>query len=227
MKAPSTSTTSPSGLGAWARGAARSAVQSLLPEAVIVWSGPRTLRRVALTFDDGPTTMTRAYLDELDRCRARVTFFTVGQMCAKRRDDLLEIVRRGHEVAGHGYLHERFTDMSRATLEGELSRTAALLPPVPSARPLVRPPHGAFSVSSLATSAAAGYRTVLWSLDSNDCRTEDPAHVTRSILSAARPGDIVLLHEEQRWTLDAIAPTVEGLRADGFDLVTVSELLAG
>jgi len=197
-----------------------------MPSSLVVWHGPRSRRRVALTFDDGPGPLTRAYLDELDRARARATFFVVGQMCASRRGDLLEIVRRGHEVAGHGYLHERFPTLSRTRLLEELEKTSALLPLPVLGRALVRPPHGAISLGCLAKCAAAGYRSVLWSLDSNDCRTRDCAEVETGVIERARPGDIILLHEEQQWTLDAISGIVRGLRGASFELVTVSELLS-
>jgi peptidoglycan/xylan/chitin deacetylase (PgdA/CDA1 family) len=90
----------------------------------------------------------------------------------------------------------------------------------------VRPPYGATSARSLALSASAGYTTVLWSLDSDDCRTQSPAEVAARVAPArVAPGEIVLLHEGQDWTLRALPWILETLRADGWQAVPVGEML--
>jgi peptidoglycan/xylan/chitin deacetylase (PgdA/CDA1 family) len=170
--------------------------------------------------------MTDAYLDVLDRFGARATFFVVGRACLQHGEALRRIVARGHEVAGHGYTHTAFTKLEAAALRDELDRTAALLPPVRTPLRLVRPPTGATSVRSLALCARAGYTTVLWSRDSDDCRTNSPDEVAARLApEALRAGDIVLLHESQDWTLAALPRVLEGLARGGFETVTVSELL--
>jgi peptidoglycan/xylan/chitin deacetylase (PgdA/CDA1 family) len=197
-----------------------------IPRSVLIRRGPDTGRRVALTFDDGPHEMTDAYLDLLDRFDARATFFVVGRECEQHRNALLRMVARGHEVAGHGFTHRAFPDMDAARLRDELGRTAALLPPPRLGRRLVRPPYGATSARSLALSASAGYTTVLWSLDSDDCRTQSPAEVAARVAPArVAPGEIVLLHEGQDWTLRALPWILETLRADGWQAVPVGEML--
>jgi peptidoglycan/xylan/chitin deacetylase (PgdA/CDA1 family) len=90
----------------------------------------------------------------------------------------------------------------------------------------VRPPYGATSVRSLAVCAAAGYTTVMWSRDSDDCRTTSPDEVVARMAPAdLRPGEIVLLHEGQSWTLAALPRILEKLGAAGWQAVTVGELL--
>jgi peptidoglycan-N-acetylglucosamine deacetylase len=201
-------------------------VARAIPERVLVKHGAPGARRVALTFDDGPDAMTDAYLDVLDRFGARATFFVVGQECEKNAAALLRIVARGHEVAGHGFTHTAFTSLTTAALRDELARTAALLPPAATPRPFVRPPYGATSVRSLAVSAQAGYTTVLWSRDSDDCRTSSPADVAARLApDALTPGEIVLLHEAQDWTLAALPPALAALAAAGWQAVTVGEIL--
>jgi peptidoglycan/xylan/chitin deacetylase (PgdA/CDA1 family) len=203
------------------------AAAAAVPRGVLVRRGPASGKRVALTFDDGPHAMTDAYLDVLDRFGARATFFVVGRACAQHGDAVRRIVARGHEVAGHGFTHTAFTKLDPGALHDELDRTAALLPPVRTQHKLVRPPTGATSVRSLALCARAGYTTVLWSRDSDDCRTTSPDEVAARLApEALRPGDIVLLHESQEWTLAALPRVLEGLARGGFEAVTVSDLLA-
>jgi peptidoglycan/xylan/chitin deacetylase (PgdA/CDA1 family) len=208
------------------RRAAQIVAETVLPESMVVWHGPNNRSRVALTFDDGPNELTTAYLDVLERYRARATFFLVGEYCARDPERVAEITARGHEVAGHGYTHRPFPWLCDLNLlEEELERTAALLPCTPRHK-LVRPPHGAVSVASLVATARAGFQTVLWSLDSGDWRTEETREITGVFGDGIQPGSIVLLHEGQAWTLRALPRILEQLLEAGHEPVTVGELLS-
>jgi peptidoglycan/xylan/chitin deacetylase (PgdA/CDA1 family) len=201
--------------------------EATLPQSLVVWRGPSGLRRVALTFDDGPTDLTRDYMDVLDGAGARATFFVVGELCDRNPAIVADMAKRGHELAGHGYTHRKFPDLLElGLLDEELTRTAGLLPPSPRRRPIVRPPHGAVSLKSFVACARAGFTTVLWSLDSGDWRTHRTSDVVAAVVGReVEPGAIVLLHEGQAWTLDALRTIVGRLKEAGHELVTVGELL--
>jgi peptidoglycan/xylan/chitin deacetylase (PgdA/CDA1 family) len=214
----------------------KAVAESLLPESAVVWRGPEARgrggaerRRVALTFDDGPDDLTPGYLSVLERFQAKATFFVVGERCAARPDLVSAIAAAGHDLGGHGYTHRRFPTLAPSELKDELARTAALLPPSAFERPLVRPPHGATSLTSLVTCARASFTTALWSHDSGDWRTERARDVLDSFESeeARKPGAIVLLHEGQPWTLEALPAILRGLRDACHELVTVTEMLRG
>src|SRR3954468_1741088 len=85
--------------------------------------GPSTTGRVALTFDDGPDALTPRYLDLLDDLGVPATFFVLGEFASRRPDMIREYLRRGHQVAGHGYDHTRFTKLSRRQLIDQCQRT--------------------------------------------------------------------------------------------------------
>ena len=225
------------------RRSAKVIAQHLLPRSVAVWRGSEARHRglgalrygwrtntapgrVALTFDDGPAPLTHEYLRVLAELDARATFFLVGEMCVEYPELVRAIAVHGHEVAGHGYTHRRFTSLTRAELEAELWRTAAVLPPTPAAKKLVRPPYGAVSLATLATCARHGFTRVMLSLNSGDWRERSAPDVAKTFVQAVAPGEIVLLHEGQPWTLDALPTIIENLRKCGHELVTVSELLA-
>jgi peptidoglycan/xylan/chitin deacetylase (PgdA/CDA1 family) len=196
-----------------------------LPSNVLLLRGRRERRkRVAITFDDGPDQMTLQYLRVLDRLEMRATFFLLGRNAERRPELTRAIVAAGHEVASHGYSHRTFPALGRRCLVDELIHTADLLPPSPAPRPMVRPPRGALTPQTLLQVAAAGYTTVLWSLDSDDCRTSDAREVEARVAKAT-PGEIILMHEGQKWTLEALPGIAARLRDQGYETATVGELL--
>jgi peptidoglycan/xylan/chitin deacetylase (PgdA/CDA1 family) len=218
----------PSSFGRARSNALREVAARLLPRSVFFVHGARRVRRkrVALTFDDGPDALTTAYLDALDGLGVRATFFLIGEQAAQRPNDALEYVRRGHEVGGHGWTHDAFSAMSVSRLTKELARTSAILSPRAGNPVLVRPPRGLLSARALLCLASAGYVAVLWSLDSDDCRTRDPGVIEHRLApSRIAPGEVVLLHEMQDWTLKALPRVVKTLRDAGYEFVTIGELM--
>lgn len=209
----------------------RAAVGTTLPQSVLIARGsharPDGVKRVALTFDDGPDEMTPQYLALLDRLGVRCTFFLIGKNAELLPSMVNEIVAAGHEVAGHGFSHRSFPSLTVQELVDELIHTSDALPPSAGARPLVRPPFGQVSFASLVRVAIAGYTTVLWSFDSDDCRTYDAKDVeARLDPSNVGSGEIVLMHEGQAWTLAALPAIVGRLRDAGYELVTVGDLVS-
>jgi peptidoglycan/xylan/chitin deacetylase (PgdA/CDA1 family) len=189
--------------------------------------GPRTAKRVALTFDDGPDDLTPRYLDLLDELRVPATFFLIGKNAIARPDMVREYVRRGHQIAGHGFDHTRFTRLHRRALLDQCARTDEAIGGQVSGRPWVRPPHGSVGAPSLLHLRLAGYTVALWSLDSCDYGDRDPKVLAdRCGGSKVTPGEVLLFHEGQQWTLDALPAIVESLSTAGFECVTMFDLLA-
>ena len=189
--------------------------------------GPRSQRRIALTFDDGPDELTPRYLDLLDDLGVRATFFVIGAAAERNPELVHEYVRRGHQIGGHGYDHKRFTRMSWQSLAEQCRRTDAAIGIRGSAARWVRPPHGSVSARSLIALRGSGYRVVLWSLDSEDCVDHDERRIAaRCAPERVGEGDIVLMHEGQEWTLAALPRIVPALRDAGYELVTLDRLVA-
>lgn len=208
-------------LGSIARAVAR-----VVPPSILALRAPTEERKIALTFDDGPQPLTPAYLDCLDELGVYATFFVVGDLCTERPAIVREIQRRGHELGGHGFTHLSFRKLDAAALDQELRDTAALLPPARTRRPLVRPPYGAVDARVVAHLARRGYTTALWSLDSMDHSVKDASELAAlTAPDKVRPGEILLFHDGQEWTLAALPRIVHQLRDAGFQLVTMGELL--
>jgi peptidoglycan/xylan/chitin deacetylase (PgdA/CDA1 family) len=193
-------------------------------------------RLVALTFDDGPGSITDALLDLLARHGAHATFFVLGSSIAGREEALSRTVAEGHELGNHTFSHPRPARLGDAELRAELVRTSGLVEETTGVLlHLARPPYGHEPERFAAIAAEVGLsQTVLWSLDALDWREDDPAAIVERVLAGIGPGAIVDLHDgspahrdeqDARPTVDAVAELLRTLAADGYRFVTVSELL--
>ena len=208
-------------------------VRSIVKNAVldrvpgVLRRGPATQKRIALTFDDGPDDLTPKYLDLLDDLGVPATFFVAGELAAPRPDLVREYIRRGHQLANHGFDHQSFPKLSRRDLLDQVRRTDAAIGGQVTGRPWVRPPHGALDTSSLLTLRAAGYVVALWTIDSRDYDEKDAAKLAENCGPAhVSSGDVLLFHEGQQWTLDALPRIVAALHASGLECVTMHDLFA-
>jgi peptidoglycan-N-acetylglucosamine deacetylase len=189
--------------------------------------GPTTSRRIALTFDDGPDELTERYLDLLDDLGVPATFFLLGEAADRHPTLVREYLRRGHQIASHGYDHTRFTELSRRALLDQCARTEDALGGQIGGRPWVRPPHGTLSAASTMSLLAARYTVALWSVDSCDHGVREvDALVARCTPAVVGPGDVLLFHEGQAWTLAALPRIVTALHAAGLECVTMYDLFA-
>lgn len=198
--------------------------------------GGRRERRVALTFDDGPSPDTLAVLDALAAAGARATFFVLGTAAERRPDLVREIARRGHEVALHGHTHARLAlaGPARVALELDRGREAIRAAGVEPA-PWFRAPHGWKGPFLGPALRARGLRLVAWTRGVWDTERPGPAAIAERACRRPRPGEILLLHDgcgtpgidpRRDQTAAAIPDIVRRWRASGFELATVGELAA-
>jgi len=207
----------------------RAAIKNVVFDRVpgLLRRGPATTKRVALTFDDGPDDMTLRYLDVLDDLGVPATFFVLGEHAHDHPELIREYVRRGHQVAGHGYDHQRFTKLKRGELLDQCKRTDEAIGGQPTGQSWVRPPHGSLDSLSLISLRVAGYVVALWSLDSCDYEDRDIASLTeRCSPHVVSGGEVLLFHEGQEWTLEALPRIVTALHASGLECVTMADLFA-
>ena len=94
-------------------------------------------------------------------------------------------------------------------------------------RSWVRPPHGSLDSVSLLSLWAAGYVVALWTIDSCDYTDRDPSSIAqRCAPGEVSNGDVLLFHEGQEWTLEALPRIVTALHASGLECVTMFDLFA-
>lgn len=189
---------------------------------------PTSQKIIALTFDDGPHPhTTAALLDILAAGNARATFFVLGES-AERYPALLDaIAAAGHEIASHGYAHVFPNRRPRQELFADLDRAAAAIGRAAPPPTLFRPPGGGYNDELVSDLARRGYTTVLWSVDARDWERRSPEQTAAAVVRRAAPGAIVLLHEGEcaAGTPGAVGRIISRLRAEGYEFVTVGELL--
>jgi peptidoglycan/xylan/chitin deacetylase (PgdA/CDA1 family) len=93
---------------------------------------------------------------------------------------------------------------------------------------MFRPPDGDWNATTLQLLHKYHMLMVLWSLDTDDWQLPGATTIVHRVLSGAKPGTIVLMHDaggNRSETIAALPKVIRGLRARGFKLVTVPQLL--
>ena len=189
----------------------------------------RTRRKVvALTFDDGPGPATARVLAQLRRAGQRATFFVIGRQISGYEGDLRRADRAGDAIGNHTWDH---VDVSAggAKAANELAWTSQAIRRATGRPPCVmRAPYGKTGPGLVAAARAQGMVVTEWNVDPQDWRSPSAARTTRAVLSALRPGAIVILHDggpRAQETLRALPRILRGLKRRGYRSVTVPELL--
>jgi peptidoglycan/xylan/chitin deacetylase (PgdA/CDA1 family) len=197
----------------------------------LVFRGPAEPgKRLALTFDDGPSRAnTEKVLNLLAESGARATFFAVGSRVSGLEDILRRAVDAGHELANHTYSHVHTVSFTRKRLLEDIAQASCVIEATAGRNVrLLRPPFGKDRRRTVVAGRELGMITVLWSLDSGDAMGSSRNEIVEAISTRARPGAIVLMHDgglERPATLGALETVLPRLRTKGYELVTVSELL--
>ncbi len=196
--------------------------------------------RVALTFDDGPhSTRTKRIVDELEKYGYHATFFVVGNRVDGSEYNGTEAMKyaysKGNEIAVHAYTHEYYYDScSDSEYKNELSKTeAAIKAQIPKANVrLMRPVGGQITDNRVST---CKYAVIQWSVDSYDWnytkRGDDAEQkknvdiIVENVMSKVKDGAIILMHDIHENTAVAVPIILNQLHEQGYDVVTVSELL--
>jgi len=188
---------------------------------------PFPKRMIALTFDDGPGNYTERLLDILERHGAQATFFVLGNIVETRRNTIKRISDIGSEVAGHTWTHLDMRQLSDQQIAEKIQSTSVAIESVVGfSPPIFRPPYGFTNSNVRRVSSEIGYSIILWTLDTLDWRYRDADIIYNTIMNNVEIGDNILLHDVYDTTVDAMERAIPSLLAEGFQLVTVSELLA-
>ena len=180
--------------------------------------------KIALTFDDGPSTAwTPALLDGLKERGVKATFFLIGENADKNPEIVKRMAEEGHLIGNHTYHHVELTKVSENEARLELADTSAVIVRITGKEPeYMRPPFGAWQRK---LEQEIQMLPVLWTIDPLDWTTENQDEIVNKVVTEAEENDIILLHDCYKSSIEAGLRIVDILQEEGFVFVTVDELL--
>ena len=188
----------------------------------LVLRGSTAGKRVALTFDDGPSAYTASVMSILRKKRVKGTFFVIGEQVSGGRKLLHRMVREGFEIGNHSMHHEIYPGFS------SLRATSAAIKRASGFKPCsFRPPYGAVNSGVISAARRNGMTTINWDRDTMDWSLPGTGHIM-SVGKSARSGSIVLMHDgggTRSQTVAALPSIISSLKSRGYKLVTISQLL--
>jgi len=204
-------------------------VASVLRYTPFVKEGSERAREIALTFDDGPGPYTPRVLDVLERFRVHATFFEIGEMLRYFSASTVRELRDGDVIGDHTQTHPEMASLSAHAQHEELFEQMLHVELLGGPRPILfRPPYGSYDATTIRQLRTLHLFMVLWSVDTDDYLQPGVAVIAQRALAGARPGAIILMHDAggtRTQTIAALPIIIHRLRARGFHLVTVPELL--
>ncbi len=192
-------------------------------------------KMVAITLDDGPhKTLTDQAMTAFEKYGGRGTFFELGEKMAKNPDVVKDVYERGHEIGSHTYSHAQLTKLDADKLDEEIRNTQNTCFNITGSEPtLVRPPYGLRNDNVKNAFQSYDLTMILWDGDTEDWRyskKDDGAqticdNIIRDTKAGTGDGNIVLIHDIHANSVKGLEMALEKLDADGYQFVTVSDLL--
>ncbi len=196
------------------------------------FAGPGGTTKLALTFDDGPDDQaTVRILNILKENSVRGTFFLIGKHAQVHPAIVRRIAAEGHTIANHTWSHRNMARLAPYQARREIKDTQELLERLTGHRTaLVRLPWGSASPEVMELVQKDGYRVIGWSADSHDWLEPQPSKILAGLDAQVRPGAIILMHSivfpgTQEVTVRVLPALIKELKAQGYQFVTVDELL--
>ena len=183
----------------------------------------RTRKAVALTFDDGPSPKTTPVaLDLLKKYNAKGTFFMVGHAVEGNEDIIKRVIAEGHQIGNHSWDHPVLTKISLEKAKSQINDTTAALKKASGLDVhIMRPPYGAING---AIQAEVDQSFILWDVDTLDWKNRNTASIMKEVRKA-QVGSIILMHDIHQTTIDALPLILQYLTEQGFEMVTIEELM--
>lgn len=181
-------------------------------------------KRIALTFDDGPHPIyTPQMLELLKEEQVPATFFLLGENVELYGNLVKEIAKEGHLIGNHTYHHVQITSLSLEEACKEIQETSDLIEELTgTGTEYVRPPFGTWNEE---LEERLNLIPVMWSIDTKDWTTQNVDWIVRETVKHAEDHDIILMHDSYQSTVDAVKRVIEQLEAEGFEFVTVDEII--
>lgn len=181
-------------------------------------------KKIALTFDDGPhPTYTPMLLDGLKERGIHATFFLLGQSAQNYPDLVRRMQDEGHLIGNHTFYHTDLKNADAVMINREVVKTNEVIEKITGEAPqYIRPPFGSHNDN---LEEMTGMPVVLWTVDPLDWCCEDAATIVRRIEENIQDNAIILMHDSYKPSVMAALTVVDELQKQGYEFVTVDEIL--
>lgn len=182
---------------------------------------------IALTFDDGPSEETLRIVEELEKYNSKGTFCVVGSRLEMYESVLRATVASGQEIACHTWNHKNLTEISSDRARSQITQVNDLVYEMTGYEiKVLRPPYGDNDKKVRSICADLGMYIAHWKLDTQDWVSRNSSKVYKKIIREVENGAIILCHDLYSTTADAVIQAIPELISDGYQLVTVTEMLS-
>ncbi len=181
-------------------------------------------KKIALTFDDGPHPVyTKQMLEVLEEAQVPATFFLLGQNIEGHEELVKEIAEKGHLIGNHTFHHVQITGLAKEKAREEIEETSRLIEELTGkGTEYVRPPFGTWNEG---LESNLDLIPVMWTIDTLDWTTQNVDSIVEHVVKNAGENDIILMHDSYKSTVQATERIISLLKAEGFEFVTVDEVL--
>ena len=186
-------------------------------------------KKVALTFDAAwGNEDTETILRILQKYGVRATFFVTGGWVDNYPEDVKKIVAAGHALGNHSQNHKHMSELGTEEIRQEIMEVHEKVKKLTGiSMNLFRPPYGDYDNELIVTVKEYGYLPIQWDVDSEDWKNYGIESIIAKVTKHKHLGNgsVILLHNGADYTAMALEMVITGLQDQGYDLVTVSELV--
>lgn len=197
-----------------------------------IYDVPTSKKIIALTFDiSWGEKRAEPILEILKEKNVKnATFFLSSPWAQTHPQIVKSIADSGWEIGSHGHKHENYSKLTDEEIKNQIQTAHSILTQETGKAPqLIRLPNGDFDKRVLQVSESLGYKVIQWDTDSQDWMNIGTQNIVDRVLKRAHPGDIVLLHasDSVKQTHEALPIIIDQLRSQGYEFVSVSQLISG
>ncbi|PLS01137.1 polysaccharide deacetylase family protein [Neobacillus cucumis] len=188
-------------------------------------------KAVAITFDDGPNPIyTPQVLEIFAKAEGKATFFMIGEQMEKNPEIVKVAAEQGHEIGNHTYSHPKLSDLTPADCLAEIERTEQMIKDLTGKKPVTfRPPYFDYNHETISVVESKGYSMIgALNLEAQDWEQPGVDHILSASRRCVKNGSILIFHDgygDRSQTIQAVEALVSELKSEGYQLLTVSELL--
>lgn len=158
----------------------------------------------------------------------KASFFVVGDWARKNPEIIKKIVEEGHDLGNHSNKHPHVTQLSKEKIKEDIRLAHQEIKRITGKdMDLYRPPYGEYNNDVIEAANECNYYTIQWDVDSLDWKEYGKSQLIHRVLTHKHlsPGSIILLHNGTKYTKDALDELIVGLKAKGFKLQPVSQMI--